>query len=160
MFRRLEVEAAIAKKHLEVWQMVVDRGLEGAVVFEDDVFPRSERSAREMCVLVKGNCKRFDLIDLAGGLSWTDMGLRSADLGDLELDIIAANTACAYFISAAACKGLVQIARLQPALLYFSPDFLISELNRFGFSGKTLMPAEPPFRHGSREGLVDTSIPY
>lgn len=160
IYKRLEVEAAVSRKHLKIWEEVVATGASGAVVFEDDCSFRSGDSIKRVFELLLLADKGFAVIDLAGGLNWEAMGLRTQVGGDLTLDIIVANTACAYFISQTACQALVDFVERRPAVVYLSPDFLISELNNAGFVGSTFLPANPPLVHGSREGLVESSIPY
>ena len=135
-------------------------GASGAVVFEDDFSFRSGDSIKRVFELLLLVDKGFAVIDLAGGLKWEALGLPTQVRGDLTLDIIVANTACAYFISQSACQALLDLVERRPAVLYLSPDFLISELNNAGFVGSTFLPANPPLVHGSREGLVESSIPY
>lgn len=160
IFKRLEVEAAVSRKHLKIWEEVVATGASGAVVFEDDFSFRSGDSIKQVFELLLLADKGLAVIDLAGGLNWEAMGLPPQVRGDLTLDIIVANTACAYFISQTACQALVDLVERRPAVIYLSPDFLISELNNAGFVGSTFLPAKPPLLHGSREGLVESSIPY
>ena len=45
-------------------------------------------------------------------------------------------------------------------LHYLAPDFLITELNTTDFEGSTLLPYDLPLVHGSRDGTVESSIPY
>lgn len=160
IYERLEVEAAVSRKHLKIWEEVVSTEAFGALVFEDDFSFRSRESISRVGELVFLAHQGFDLIDLAGGLNWEAMGLPPENGDDLILDMIVANTCCAYFISQRACQALVELVGKRPALLYLSPDFLISELNNAGFAGSTFLPATPPLVHGSREGLVESSIPY
>ena len=159
-FGRLEVEAAVSRKHLRIWEQVVLHKAPGAVVFEDDFSFRTTESLEEVASLVRLSREGLDLIDFAGGLNWVAMGLPPQSEGDLKLELIAANTACAYFISYAACEALLRMVESRPDIVYLSPDFLISELNNAGFAGSTFLPKSPPLVHGSREGIVESSIPY
>ena len=159
-FERLEIEAALSLKHLRMWQKVVDSDIPGAVIVEDDFYLRGDSSPTEVGALVAGQFDRHDLVDLAGGLTRESLGLPEAKGQDLSLPFIVANTTCAYFISKRACARLVGMVESEPRLLYLGPDFLVTELNAKGFAGSTLLPYDLPLIHGSRDGTVESSIPY
>lgn len=159
-FRRLEIEAALSLKHLRIWSRVLESDASGAVVLEDDFYLRDESSPQNLATLVRMHFQDFDLIDLAGGLSRDSLGLPDAPQRDLNIPFMVANTTCGYFISKKACQALVGMVATNPELLYLAPDFLITELNVNGFEGSSLLPWALPLMHGSREGTVESSIPY
>lgn len=159
-FGRLEIEAALSLKHVRIWNKVVDSHAMGAVVLEDDFFLRDESSPTDVASLVRDGFAVHDLIDLAGGLTRESLGLPASEGQDLSLRFLVANTTCAYFISKRACQALVEMVAARSELLYLAPDFLITELNVTGFKGSTLLPHNLPLVHGSRDGTVDSSIPY
>ena len=159
-FRRLEIEAALSLKHVRIWNTVVDSGAMGAVVLEDDFYLRNESSPAVVASLVRDGFPDHDLIDLAGGLTRESLGLPESRGKDLSLPFLVANTTCAYFISKRACHALVEMVAANEELLYLAPDFLITELNVTDFEGSTLLPYELPLVHGSRDGTVESSIPY
>lgn len=159
-FRRLEIEAALSLKHCRIWSRVLDSDASGAVVLEDDFYLRDESSPRHLASLVRMHFQDFDLIDLAGGLSRGSLGLPDDPSGDLNIPFMVANTTCGYFISKTACQVLVDMVARNTELLYLAPDFLITELNVNGFEGSSLLPWALPLVHGSREGTVESSIPY
>ena len=159
-FERLEIEAALSTKHLKVWQKVADSDVVGAIILEDDFYLRRKSSPLELGALIDRESANYDLIDLAGGLSRESLGLPDAPGQDLSLRYLVANTTCAYFISKRACIRLTHLVESRPQLVFLAPDFLITELNAFGFSGSSLLPHDLPLIHGSREGTVESSIPY
>lgn len=159
-FRRLEIEAALSRKHLRIWRRVLECDALGAVVLEDDFYLRDESSAQNLASLVRTHFPDFQLIDLAGGLSRDSLGLPDAPGQDLNVQFMVANTTCAYFIDKKACQALVDMVANNPELLYLAPDFLITELNSTSFGGSTLLPWDLPLIHGSRDGTVESSIPY
>ena len=159
-FRRLEIEAALSLKHLRLWSSVLESDALGAIVLEDDFFLRTDSSPAGVASLVRGGFPDHDLIDLAGGLTRESLGLGAGQHRNLSLPFLVANTTCAYFISNRACQALVEMVAANKELLYLAPDFLITELNTTGFTGSTLLPHDLPLVHGSRDGTVDSSIPY
>ena len=159
-FRRLEIEAALSLKHVGIWNTVVESDAMGALVLEDDFYLRNESSPAEVASLVRDGFPDHDLVDLAGGLTRESLGLTESRGQDLSLPFLVANTTCAYFISKRACQALVEMAAANEELLYLAPDFLITELNVTDFEGSTLLPYELPLVHGSRDGTVESSIPY
>lgn len=159
-FQRLEIEAALSLKHLRIWQRVADIDAAGAVIVEDDFYLRRESSPAEVGALLKEHLDQHDLVDLAAGLTRDSLGLPEAKGEDLSLPYFVANTTCAYFINKRACTRLAEVVARNPNLLYLGPDFLITELNAFGCAGKSLLPYYLPLIHGSREGSVESSIPY
>lgn len=159
-FERLEIEAALSLKHLKMWQRVADSDAAGAVIVEDDFYLRGDSSPAEVGVLLHDQLGQHDLVDLAAGLTRDSLGLPEAKGEDLSLPYFVANTTCAYFISRRACTRLAEVVARHPNLLYLGPDFLITELNAFGFAGKSLLPYYLPLIHGSRDGTVESSIPY
>ena len=159
-FRRLEIEAALSLKHVRIWNTVVESDAIGAIVLEDDFFLRSESSPADVASLVRDGFHDHDLIDLAGGLTRASLGLPESQGQDLSLPFLVANTTCAYFISKRACRALVEMLAANEELLYLAPDFLITELNVTDFEGSTLLPYKLPLVHGSRDGTVESSIPY
>lgn len=160
IFRRLEIEAALSHKHLRIWNRVLECDASGAVVLEDDFYLRDESSPLNLASLVRTHFQDFELIDLAGGLSRDSLGLPDAPGQDLSIPFMVANTTCAYFISKKACQALVNLVASNKELLYLAPDFLITELNSISFEGSTLLPWDLPLIHGSRDGTVESSIPY
>ena len=159
-FRRLEIEAALSLKHLRIWSRVLECDASGAVVLEDDFYLRDESSPQNLASLVRTHFQDFELIDLAGGLSRDSLGLPDARGQDLNIPFMVANTTCAYFISKKACQALVDMVASNKELLYLAPDFLVTELNASGFEGSSLLPWDLPLIHGSRDGTVESSIPY
>jgi len=159
-FRRLEIEAALSLKHVRIWNRVVDSDAMGALVLEDDFYLRNESSPADVASLVRAGFPDHDLIDLAGGLTRESLGLLESQGQDLSLPFLVANTTCAYFISKSACHALVEMVASNNELLYLAPDFLITELNTTDFEGSTLLPYDLPLVHGSRDGTVESSIPY
>ena len=159
-FRRRDIEAALSRKHVRIWNRVVDSGAIGAVVLEDDCYLRKESSPADVASLVRDGFADHDLIDLAGGLTRESLGLPESQGKDLSLLFLVANTTCAYFISKSACHALVEMVAANEELLYLGPDFLITELNVTDFEGSTLLPYDLPLGHGSRDGTVESSIPY
>ena len=159
-FRRLEIEAALSLKHVGIWNTVVESDAMGALVLEDDFYLRNESSPAEVASLVRDGFPDHDLVDLAGGLTRESLGLMESRGQDLSLPFLVANTTCGYFISKRACQALVEMAAANEELLYLAPDFLITELNVTDFEGSTLLPYELPLVHGSRDGTVESSIPY
>jgi hypothetical protein len=159
-FRRLEIEAALSLKHVRIWNRVVDSDAMGALVLEDDFYLRNESSPADVASLVRAGFPDHDLIDLAGGLTRESLGLPESQGQDLSLPFLVANTTCAYFISKRACHALVEMVASNKELLYLAPDFLITELNTTDFEGSTLLPYDLPLVHGSRDGTVESSIPY
>ena len=159
-FRRLEIEAALSLKHVRIWKTVVESDAMGALVLEDDFYLRNESSPAEVASLVRDGFPDHDLVDLAGGLTRESLGLTESRGQDLSLPFLVANTTCGYFISKRACQALVEMAEANEELLYLAPDFLITELNVTDFEGSTLLPYELPLVHGSRDGTVESSIPY
>ena len=159
-FRRLEIEAALSLKHVRIWNTVVESDAMGAMVLEDDFYLRNESSPADVVSLVREGFPDHDLIDLAGGLTRASLGLPESQGQDLSLPFLVANTTCGYFISKRACQALVEMVAANEELLYLAPDFLITELNTTDFEGSTLLPYNLPLVHGSRDGTVDSSIPY
>ena len=159
-FRRLEIEAALSLKHVKIWTAVVDCDAMGALVLEDDFFLRNESSPADVFSFVQAGFPDHDLIDLAGGLTRKSLGLPESQGQDLSLPFLVANTTCGYFISKRACQALVEMVAANEELLYLAPDFLITELNTTDFEGSTLLPYDLPLVHGSRDGTVESSIPY
>ena len=159
-FRRLEIEAALSLKHVRIWNKVVESDAMGALVLEDDFFLRSDSSSADVASLVREGFPDHDLIDLAGGLTRRSLGLPESQGQDLSLPFLVANTTCGYFISKRACQALVEMVAANEELLYLAPDFLITELNTTDFEGSTLLPYDLPLVHGSRDGTVESSIPY
>ena len=159
-FRRLEIEAALSLKHVRIWNTVVESDAMGAMVLEDDFYLRNESSPAEVASRVRDGFPDHDLVDLAGGLTRESLGLTESRGQDLSLPFLVANTTCAYFISKRACQALVEMAEANEELLYLAPDFLITELNVTDFEGSTLLPHDLPLVHGSRDGTVESSIPY
>ena len=159
-FRRLEIEAALSLKHVRIWNRVVDSDAMGALVLEDDFYLRKESSPADVASRVRAGFPDHDLIDLAGGLTRESLGLPESQGQDLSLPFLVANTTCAYFISKRACHALVEMVASNNELLYLAPDFLITELNTTNFEGSTLLPYDLPLVHGSRDGTVESSIPY
>lgn len=159
-FRRLEIEAALSLKHLRIWSRVLECDASGAVVLEDDFYLRDESSPQNLASLVRTHFQDFELIDLAGGLSRDSLGLPDARGQDLNIPFMVANTTCAYFITKKACQALVDMVARNKELLYLAPDFLVTELNASGFEGSSLLPWDLPLIHGSRDGTVESSIPY
>ena len=159
-FRRLEIEAALSLKHVRIWNTVVESHAMGAVVLEDDFYLRNESSPADVAWLIRDGFPDHDLIDLAGGLTRASLGLPESQGQDLSLPFLVANTTCGYFISKRACQALVEMAAANEELLYLAPDFLITELNTTDFEGSTLLPYDLPLVHGSRDGTVESSIPY
>ena len=113
-----------------------------------------------MASLVRDGFPDHDLVDLAGGLTRESLGLPESLGKDLSLPFLVANTTCGYFISKRACKALVEMVASNKEPLYLAPDFLITELNTTDFEGSTLLPYDLPLVHGSRDGTVESSIPY
>jgi hypothetical protein len=159
-FRRLEIEAALSLKHLRIWNTVLESDAMGAIVLEDDFYLRRESSPVDVASLIREGFPDHDLIDLAGGLTRESLGLPESQGQDLSLAFLVANTTCAYFISRRACQALVEMVAADNELLYLAPDFLITELNVTDFTGSTLLPYDLPLVHGSRDGTVESSIPY
>lgn len=159
-FRRLEIEAALSLKHVRIWSRVLECDASGAVVLEDDFYLRDESSPQNLASLVRTHFQDFELIDLAGGQSRDSLGLPDAPGQDLKIPFMVANTTCAYFISKKACQALVDMVASNKELLYLAPDFLVTELNSFSFEGSSLLPWDLPLIHGSRDGTVESSIPY
>lgn len=159
-FRRLEIEAALSLKHVRIWNTVVDSDAMGALVLEDDFYFRNESSPAGVASLIRDGFPDHDLIDLAGGLTRESLGLPESQGQDLSLPFLVANTTCAYFISKRACHALAEMVAASKELLYLAPDFLITELNVTDFEGSTLLPYDLPLVHGSRDGTVESSIPY
>jgi GR25 family glycosyltransferase involved in LPS biosynthesis len=159
-FRRLEIEAALSLKHLRIWNTVLESDAMGAIVLEDDFYLRRESSPVDVASLIREGFPDHDLIDLAGGLTRESLGLPESQGQDLSLPFLVANTTCAYFISRRACQALVEMVAADNELLYLAPDFLITELNVTDFTGSTLLPCDLPLVHGSRDGTVESSIPY
>ena len=159
-FRRLEIEAALSLKHFRIWSRVLECDASGAVVFEDDFYSRDESSPKNLASLIRTHFQDFEFIDLAGGLSRDSLGLPDAPGQDLYIPFMVANTTCAYFIGKKACKALVDMVASNRELLYLAPDFLVTELNATGFEGSSLLPWDLPLIHGSRDGTVESSIPY
>jgi GR25 family glycosyltransferase involved in LPS biosynthesis len=156
----LEIEAALSLKHLRIWSRVLECDASGAVVLEDDFYLRDESSPQNLASLVRTHFQDFELIDLAGGLSRDSLGLPDARGQDLNIPFMVANTTCAYFITKKACQALVDMVARNKELLYLAPDFLVTELNASGFEGSSLLPWDLPLIHGSRDGTVESSIPY
>ena len=159
-FRRLEIEAALSIKHVRIWNTVVESDAMGAIVLEDDFYLRNESSPTDVAALVRDRFPEHDLIDLAGGLTRESLGLPESQGQNLSLPFLVANTTCGYFISKRACQALVEMVAANEELLYLAPDFLITELNTTDFEGSTLLPYNLPLVHGSRDGTVESSIPY
>ena len=159
-FRRLEIEAALSLKHVRIWNKVVDSDGMGAVVLEDDFCLRDESSPADVAWLIRDGFPDHDLVDLAGGLTRESLGLPESLGEDLSLPFLVANTTCGYFISKRACQALVEMVGANEELLYLAPDFLITELNTTDFEGSSLLPYDLPLVHGSRDGTVESSIPY
>lgn len=159
-FRRLEIEAALSLKHVRIWSTVVESDAMGALVLEDDFYLRNESSPADVVSLIRDGFPDHDLIDLAGGLTRESLGLPESQGQDLSLPFLVANTTCGYFISKRACHALVEMVAANNELLYLAPDFLITELNVTDFEGSTLLPYDLPLVHGSRDGTVESSIPY
>lgn len=159
-FLRLEIEAALSLKHVRMWSKVLENETTGAVVLEDDFFLRDDKSAQNLASLIQKHCRDYDLVDLAGGLSRDSLGLADYAGQDLSLPFMVANTTCAYFISSRACHALLKMVASHQELLYLAPDFLITELNARGFLGSSFLPFDLPLAHGSRDGTVESSIPY
>lgn len=159
-FRRLEIEAALSLKHLRIWEEVLDSDAIGAIVLEDDFYLRRGSSPAEMVKILRMGSSRHDLIDLAGGLTRKSLGLPESRGNDLSLPFLVSNTTCAYFMNRKACRALVNMVARNKELLYLAPDFLITELNETGFEGSSLLPWDLPLVHGSRDGTVESSIPY
>ena len=97
-FRRLEIEAALSRKHVRIWNTVVESDAMGAIVLEDDFCLRNESSPADVAALVRDGFHDHDLIDLAGGLTRESLGLSESQGQDLSLAFLVANTTCAYFI--------------------------------------------------------------
>lgn len=158
---RFQIQQALAIKHLMVWNATLEQEqVLGALVLEDDFFLRNPDSGERVAEILDQNAHKVDLIDLAGGLSRNELSLPSADGEDLIVGFFVANTTCAYFVNLRTCNLLSERAKVSPRELYFSPDFFISDLSKSDSTGLTLLPWDLPLVHGSREGRVESSIPY
>lgn len=137
-FRRLEIEAALSRKHVRIWNTVVESDAMGAIVLEDGFYLRNESGPTDVASLVREGFPDHDLIDLAGGLTRESLELPESQGQALSLPFLVANTTCGYFISKRACQALVEMVGANKELLYLAPNFLITELNTTDFEGSTL----------------------
>lgn len=157
---RFEIQKALALKHLAVWERTAKEKAFGAILLEDDFSLRYPDSGFRIADLLDRSAASYDLVDLAGGLTREELSLPAARGEDIECKLYVANTTCAYFVNARTCELLSERAKVSPRDLYFSPDFFISGLSKSDSTGLTLLPWDLPLVHGSREGKVESSIPY
>lgn len=156
--RQTLIEQALTEKHIFLWAGLANSEADGALIFEDDFEIPTGSTVGVLAGILQKYGASTDLIDLAGGYSRKELGLPEAPGQDLELDLLVANTTCAYFIGKSLAERLVHLAMERPRLKILGADFFIPYVNRDQKSWKTVLPAELPFVHGSFHGSIPSSI--
>jgi hypothetical protein len=156
--RRIFIEKILTEKHIFLWTGLANSDATGALIFEDDFEIPSAESVTKLVKVLSQYGASADLIDLAGGYSRQALGLPEAPGQDLELELLVANTTCAYFIGKQLAQKLVQLAFENPKAKRLGVDFFIPYANRGETHWRTVLPAELPFVHGSFHGGVPSSI--
>jgi len=156
--RRVFIEKILTEKHVFLWTVLANSDATGALIFEDDFEVASDDSVMRLVEVLREHVPSADLIDLAGGYSRQALGLPEAPGQDLELEMLVANTTCAYFIGKQLAQTLVQLAFENPQAKRLGVDFFIPYANRGDTTWRTVLPAELPFSHGSFHGGMSSSI--
>lgn len=152
--QRKNMVGELSLKHLHIWNSVLHSGAAGALVFEDDFVVTSEADHQVMSHLLSKYLSKTDFIDLAGGFKREAIGLPGAPGEDLQLEYIASNTTCAYFVSRDACATLFNIIHSDSSAKYFGSDWLLNAVNDRLLGAKSVHPWRLPYVHGSLQGLV------
>jgi hypothetical protein len=152
--QRNHMVGELSLKHLHIWNSVLHSGAAGALVFEDDFVVTSEADHQVMSNLLSKYLGQTDFIDLAGGFKRKAIGLPAAPGEDLQLEFIASNTTCAYFISRDACATLFDIIHSDSSAKYFGSDWLLNAVNDRLLGAKSVHPWRLPYVHGSLKGIV------
>ena len=100
-------------------------------------------------------------MDLAGGISFEDMGIAANVLNGYAYNGITGNTLCCYFANRRLVERLVTDVFENPGILNLGSFLLLnSDLKPGSNQFNTLLPEVTPFKHGSLTGVVPRSIPY
>lgn len=156
----LHTQRAVTRKHAHVWLSFVNSDADRLIVVEDDFVFDGDSSLRRLVVLLEAKGDDFDFIDLAGGIPPEKLGIVGNEADDIEVEFVLTNTTCAYTLNQRLAGALVAMISNDLKKVNLGTDFLPLALNETGFRGRSLLPSELPFSHGSLTGVVRSSIPY
>ena len=151
------IETLLSDKHIYLWTYLVEQGAQGALILEDDFAPHEDFTSGDISEVIANSVGSFDYVNLSRSFTFQKLGLPPQE-EDYILDFIKTNTFCAYYISAKAAKAMIGILSHRPYLRTVGADFLLHELNRESETWKSLLPANPPIRHGTLDNRKRSTI--
>jgi hypothetical protein len=170
--KKHQIEFLLSMKHFFGWMQLLNSDCQAIITFEDDVLIDSPESVKNVSELLKqhggfdevinSNTRNaFDYLDLAGGISFEDMGIESNFLNGYAYNGITGNTLCCYFANRRLVERLVSDVFEDPGILNLGSFLLLnSDLKPGAQQFNTFLPEFTPFKHGSLLGIVPRSIPY
>ena len=129
------IEMVVTSKHARAWELFVESESDYLLVLEDDVYFKSDtlkRYSEHIIPLLKSFNESLLYIDLAGGFSYTSLGIEKLEIKRTQdciyYTIPVTNTACAYLISKDLVKIFVANLVKKPPLRIIGIDWLINKL--------------------------------
>ena len=135
--KKHQIEFLLSMKHFYGWMQLLNSDCEAIITFEDDVLIDSYKSIDNVSDMLRKNCNfeisqspsgenTFDYLDLAGGISFEDMGITANVSNGYAYNGITGNTLCCYFANRRLVERLVTDVFENPRILNLGSFLLLN----------------------------------
>ena len=161
-WRTRQIERFVTTKHIRAWRKLMESHHSSLLVIESDATLTSESGGRLVKALVEVTSDQPTYVNLAGGLSSSDISISHLAVSDVDGMTLfsrpVTNTSCAYVLNRSLAAGILSFMEEFPETATLGIDWLFNAffVNQV-FEGNEVrcLHSEPPaFLHGSLTGVT------